>query len=531
MALAIDTRNPSISCLPSTGEMRLLDSNTIAAGVSSLELMERAGRAIAAECVKELGGAGGRRIFIACGPGNNGGDGLVIARLLAQAGAEVFAALAGAKKFSSDFLSNLDKASEAGVRLGVCALGNDISPKPGMAISEPQNILDYAAKADLVVDAILGTGQESAPRDSVGELTKLLVESRNRSAISVDIPTGINADTGEVYEPHVSPKRTICVQFIKRGLTQYPAHEFCGEISALDIGITKSARVEFSFNSASAPKFPSRAQDTHKNKQGHVLVIGGSKAMPGAPLLSARAALRAGAGLVDKVHLMSESFDPSAPELMLLRVKGGPEGTLCAEDAGLIIERIGRFSAVVIGPGLGKNKDTTQFFEAILPELAKSGLPCVIDADGLNILAEIGAAGVIPLRKFVLTPHPKEMARLLASTVEEVQRDRFAAVRSVSAKFGCAAILKGPFSVVYADGEGWVNTTGNPYMASAGSGDVLAGVVAGIAAQGASIVDAARLGCHLHGLSADILVEQREAPLVASDLIERLPDAIAAHSS
>jgi NAD(P)H-hydrate epimerase len=500
-------------------EMRALDARTIADGTPGHVLMERAGRAAAAAARGLLRGRRGP-VLIVCGRGNNGGDGFVVARLLRRPGRRVETWCVGdVGGGTGDAARMLRRWQRSGGRIH--------------RLTAPPDLDAFAARcrsAALVVDALFGTGL-SAP---VTGLAAEVVHAINRAGVPVlalDVPSGLSADTGRPLGVAVRATATVTFGLAKIGLCVPPGCEHAGRLSIADIGLTEVAAlgappVEWLEASAVGRLLPRRARDAHKGAFGHVLVVAGSRGKLGAALLAAEGAARAGAGLT------TLAVPASLQPLVEGRVREVMTAALAEDGAGLVeapagpelTDLVRGRAAVVCGPGLGTGEGPRAVVGALLGMVS---VPMVLDADGLNAVAGTGA-----LRgrraPTVVTPHPGEMARLLAASVEDVQRDRVRAARDFAAATGVVVVLKGAGTVVAApDGRCALSTSGNPGLASGGSGDVLAGVIGGLLAQGLTPFEAATFGAFVHGRAADaIAVRQGEAGLLARDLLAELPAAI-----
>jgi len=453
-------------------------------------LMQRAGQA-AFELLR-VKWPRARRIAVLCGPGNNGGDGYVIARLAQEAGlAPMVIGMGEAGKMKGD-AATVRKACEAS----------------GIAVRDFDNGL--LTGNDVIVDALLGTGLE---REVNGEW-RAAIEAINRSrlpVLAVDIPSGLHADTGRVMGAAVSAHATMSFIGLKVGLFTGAGREQAGEIFFNDLGVpadiykkAEAAAYRLSEKTLAGLLRP-RRRDMHKGDAGHVLVIGGDRGMPGAARMAGEAAYRAGAGLVILATHPEHAAQISAarPELMTYGVTSPAD----------LRPLFARADVIAIGPGLGGSEWGQALFGAALD----TRLPIVVDADALNSLAADPAMH----EGWILTPHPGEAARLLGMSKEEVQADRFAAVREMVASYGGVCVLKGAGTLVASlyDGAVAVCDRGNPGMASGGMGDVLTGVIAGLRAQGLSSADAARLGVWLHAAAGDDAAATGEIGLLASDLL------------
>ena len=519
--------------LPSQEEMRAFDRNTIASGVSSQELMERAGHTIFVELKErfsfELYSNG--RVLVLAGPGNNGGDGLVIARHLKAHGYEVTVVLATHQDYSLELIEQVNNfISEEGIVHQFPSVGSELAGKK-LELMTAEDLRMRVSECGLVVDALLGTGQRASPRGAIGELlfevhASLKALEVRPKVVAVDIPTAVNADTGLVYEGAIAADLTIAIELIKRGLLQYPARSYCGEIWAVPIGLLCS-QATFSLTPIDilAP-LNTRALVSHKGNYGSVLVIGGSEDLPGAPVLAARAALRSGAGIVVASHLRGVNYVGHFPELMLLHTQDTSR-YYSEKDCALIEENIARFDCLVLGPGLGTERETRAFVRRVIELASAAKKPLIIDADALNCLAQLRVSGeVVSCPGTIMTPHPGEMARLLGVTISEVQSDRYNAALKLAKNFACTVVLKGAMSVIVEGNHGLVNTTGNPWLAVPGSGDVLTGIVAALIGQGFSLFDAAAAGVALHGKAGDLLAQRGAVPCLASEIAEIIPTVL-----
>lgn len=506
--------------IPSSAEMLALDDDTIINGTAPRELMERAGRAVAERISATYPAA--KNIVILCGPGNNGGDGLVISKRLRDRGLNVSLVVTAANRYSAEWLEQVKGVGRirlfGGGAVSFASNGAEVAP------ITPPEVKDLLTDADLAVDALLGTGQREAPRGAIAELVELLVSVRSGKntpvVVSVDLPTGIDADTGGAFEPHVVADLTVAIQLIKRGCLHFPARSACGEIESVDIGITGSGQVEYSIVTRSnLPRLATRAADTHKGALGRVLVIGGSLAMSGAPMLAALGALRTGAGIVARVVRSGWSTIPPLPEAMF-EVLSGSASCYQLSDLDDLNDIIKRYDVCVIGPGMGTDPGTLDLFLGILEGLRARNARLVIDADALNLLAASGVslAGLAA----VITPHPGEAARLLGVSPARIQSDRFGAARDLARKVGTITVLKGAGSLIHDGSCGSLVAEGTPYLATPGSGDVLSGIIAGCAARCASLWEAAVLGVWLHAKAGSEAARRRGGPILASEIAEHL---------
>ncbi len=485
-------------------EMAALDAHTIREiGVPGVVLMERAALAVASEVKARWPG---QPVLIACGPGNNGGDGLAAARILKLWGTSV-TCYAPHADYKGDALIQYNAAQKVGVPF----------------LADLDAFDEAARQAAVIVDGLFGTGLRADCSGSWAELIEAINRS-GRPVLAVDIPSGIDGETGKVRGTAIRAACTVTFQYLKLGHCLFPGREHAGELIAADIGIAEErslfeGRRVLDWQDA---KFCPRRADSHKGSYGHVVVVAGSMGMLGAGALAARAAVRGGAGLVTWVVPQSLVIPASSlvTEVMLCPV---PDcgGRLCSASENALRQALAGKTALVIGPGMSRNPDTTELIRNILHTI---DIPMVVDADAL--FAVSGYPALFPKAERVLTPHPGEMARLLGSTVEEVEADRIGAVRRCTEQYGGTSVLKGATTLIASGGELTLNLTGNPGMATGGAGDVLAGLTGALLAQGCSAYEAASRACWLHGRAGDIAAaEKGQAGLAAGDIAECLPRA------
>lgn len=504
------------------GEMRNLDRRTIQERSVPVEaLMENAGRCVAEEAERTWGPLSEKGIAVAAGKGNNGGDGLVAARHLWGTAARV-----------EVFLSTPADAlqGEAGMNLRrFQKLGGPVHEISDIPVEE---LTETLSRFHVIVDALLGTGISSPVTGG----TARLIEAVNRSGrpvLSVDLPSGIHADTGKVMGTAVRATVTVTLGLPKRGLLVFPGAEKAGRLCVADIGFPPDliGEIPSALNWVTPAEvsrmLSHRAAESHKGVFGHVLVVAGSRGKGGAGVLAAHAALRVGAGLATLA--LPAGLEPDLPsrpaEVMTLPLPATAEGSIGRGATEILLKAAQGMKAVALGPGLSTHPDTVRLVRDLIPELT---VPMVIDADALNGLA--GQTDILKKLRApaVLTPHPGEMARLIASTPEAVQADRLASASEWVGRYPVTLVLKGARTIVaYPNGTINVNSTGNPGMASAGTGDALTGMIAGLIAQGYDPQGAALLGVYLHGLAGDMAAaELGPIGLMASDLLARIPAAI-----
>lgn len=500
--------------IATAGHSRELDRRAMEEyGVPPMVLMERAGLAVF-DAVTEMLDPGGR-ITVMSGRGNNGGDGFVVARHAQQHGFQVEVLVAAEESELS-----LDAATQLSV-----ARAQGIQP---IFYDDPrwQRRAECAGCRDLIVDAVLGTGVTGEVRGPALEAIRAI----NRSGvpvIAVDVPSGIHTDTGEELGESVWAVRTVTFGLPKPFLFQGIGMEHAGQWTVAEIGLpnellSQCTSARLLDQEWVASLIPERLIASHKGDHGHVLVVGGSRRMPGAAGLVARAALASGAGLVTlaSVESVCDALAASVPECLLLPL---PEenGAISPDAADLVLGEQSRFTAAVFGPGLTHGAGVSTFLDRVWHEWR---LPCVADADALNAVSE----GVsLPSADCVLTPHPGEVSRLMQCSIAEVQSDRFRTVQQVVERFDRTVLLKGAYSIVGQRGMPLaVNPTGNPGMASGGMGDVLSGVIAALLGQEIPSYCAASCGAYWHGLAGDICAAELGCVgFVATDVSRALPHA------
>ena len=495
------------------------------AGVGTDVLMENAGLAVA-QSARDLVGAAGVRIAVLVGPGNNGADGLVAARHLRRWGAEVVCFLVTGRLRSDP---KLDLAIEYGVQI-IDAAATEIV----------ERILSWS---DLVIDAILGTGRSRPLEDNVLEIMLCLATTRKAlkppRLLALDLPTGLNADTGDVDVNSVPCDITLALGYPKAGLLNFPGAEHAGELRVLDIGIPSGLKEEAAIQLESldgnwvARHLPKRPLDAHKGTFGHVLVVAGSRNFVGAAYLAAQASVRAGAGLTtlaspESVYRIAAAKCTEPIHLPLLEDK---EGRVSSRAAQILRNESRQYTNVLVGCGLGLSGGTVQFVEDLLfhqDGSRISELPTLVDADGLNNLACIENWAQRPRGPLVLTPHPGEMATLTELPTKEIQEDRVAVVKEYAVRWNVTLVLKGANTVIgQPDGTVRVASFANPGLATGGTGDVLSGVIAGLMAQGLEPAAAANCGVYLHGdAGREMTLALGNIGTAASDLLPQIPSAL-----
>jgi hydroxyethylthiazole kinase-like uncharacterized protein yjeF len=493
-------------------------------GIASYTLMTNAGEAVARAVVEKYRARISDGALIIAGKGNNGGDGFVTARKLHQDGVKVLAIL-------------LAKASAL---KGDAARAHADFLAAGGAITEVENeaALDAAMRdgTGIVIDAIFGTGLNAAvsgfPGAAIEKLNALKVP-----VAAIDIASGVNSDTGAVMGAAVDAALTMTFGFAKFGHVSYPGAAHCGELKIAEIGFAPQALVEI------APKglfleakdvrgwMPPRIDNSHKGLYGHVMVIAGSRGKAGAALLSSRGALRAGAGLVTAAipNCVADVVSSGQAELMTEAIAdrdGHFDGRAATEALASLIKPM---NSIVVGPGIGVSDGTEDLIAWLINEAVQPDRPMLIDADGLNVLAQIGPQKLRNAKgPVVLTPHPGEMSRLLGISTKEVNADRIRAAKKLAEETGAVVLLKGARSVIAApSGEVYINSTGNPGMGTPGMGDALSGMTGALLAQRMDALRALAFGVFLHGYAADrVAARYGRVGYIVGDLLDELPRAI-----
>ena len=509
--------------LVTAAEMRRLEQLADATGLSFSTMMENAGRAVADEILARRP-VRDTPTLILVGPGNNGGDGLVAARHLHDAGAIVTVILTRPRTSSDENLRLLQD------RHITCLLADAL---------DGSSLAAHVASAHIIIDALLGTGVSRPVEGPIRQVLETLTAARNgphppgQLLVAVDLPSGLNADTGTVDPATPTVDLTVTFACPKRGHFLFPGADRIGSLVIADIGIPPALAADLPVSLATSQDvrqmLPPRPRNANKGTFGKVLVVGGSINYVGAPALAARAALRVGAGLVTLACCRSlhAVYAAQMQEITYLPLPEEEPGYIGAEAASGTREALQRYTAALIGPGLGQHSTTLQFLQGIVGRLRA---PFVLDADGLNALAsmkaERGWLGVT--RGGVFTPHPGEMARLTGLSVEAIEADRIGVAASYAESWGQIVVLKGAYTVIAAaDGRITINPFANAALATAGSGDVLAGMIAGFQAQGLTPYDAAVTAAYIHGVAGELASKDiGPVGVTAGDLISVTPRAI-----
>lgn len=504
-------------------QMVAIEQASKKAGVSTDVLMENAGLAVA-KAAQDLVGAAGVRVLVLVGPGNNGADGLVTARHLRRWGAEVTCFVVAGRP-------GTDPMMEQALEYGVGVVDDDAQ------------LARLLARSALVIDAVLGTGRarplEGPVKETMLSLSKARSAPNPPKVAALDLPTGLNADTGEVDPSSVPCDLTLALGYPKVGLLNFPGAEHAGELRVLDIGVPPGLKEEAEVQLELLDRrwvsrhLPQRPLDSHKGTFGHVLVVAGSRNYVGAAYLASQASVRAGAGLTTLAT--PESVYPiaaaKATEPIHLPLPEDDEGRVSAQAATLLRGGSRRYTNLLVGCGMGLSVGTVEFVEGLFFDGESTGLselPVLVDADGLNNLAKIAGWPDRRRGQMVLTPHPGEMATLSGLSSAEVQQDRVAVAREYAAKWDVCLVLKGAHTVIgRPDGTVRMAPFANPGMATGGTGDVLSGVISGLMAQGLSPAIAACCGVYLHGEAGrELALLLGNTGVAASDLLPGIPAAI-----
>jgi hydroxyethylthiazole kinase-like uncharacterized protein yjeF len=532
-------------------------------GIPGIVLMENAALKVVDEIEKTLGIVSCKKILIFAGKGNNGGDAFAVARHLFNKGAEIIVyIIADKNSIKGDAAINLmildkmgveivetGKSSEIGDTIEIIEsdeigesaendeAGETVEVSGASSMKDRELIKQLKtqlASADLIVDGIFGTGLKGKIKGMASQIINM-TNSYSKTVISIDIPSGVNGTTGEVTGACIKADKTVTFALPKIGLILYPGCEYAGELVVADIGIPLKAINSMDIKTNIIDKniisqwIPKRDKQTNKGDYGRVLIISGSKGMTGAGCLTAKAAHRSGAGLVYLAvpESLGDIYSSSLTETITIPLKDEGRRYIMMENIELIKKQMEGKDAIAIGPGLSLNNST---IEAVHWIVEHSTVPLVLDADALNAVAR----NVFLLKKLkttaVITPHPGEMARLTGKTIEQIQKDRINVAKEFACKWNVITVLKGWRTVIaLPDGIIYINLTGNPGMATAGTGDVLTGLIAGLIAQGIHPSYAACAGVYIHGLAGDMAASRiGEHGIIASDLVEEIPIAMKA---
>lgn len=507
----------------SVDQMRAVEQAAVDRGVSLDELQRNAASSVADHLERVLAGKDGPLLFLA-GRGNNGRDALIAAAIMMDRGRDVAAYLAPGVG-SEDVLRRL-LAGGARVHL-------EIDSRDRALLGE------WVEGSSAVVDGLLGIGIKGEVREPVAGIISAVAAACARFSVpvvAVDLPSGIDADTGGIAGVALPADYTVSLGCVKAGLLKFPAAGYAGRLLPAGIGLPRGGdefvRLHLTLPEEVRALIPARPPDAHKGSFGRVLVVAGSRRYVGAAYLSGAAAARIGCGLVTLAvpEWQQTVLATLLPEATYLPLPEAVSADDASGNAEAVAETLAESQALVLGPGLGQGPSPARLVRALLEANARGPrVPCVLDADALNALAGWDGWWESVGAECVLTPHPGEMARLTGLSTQEVNAQRWDLARSMAARWGQTVLLKGAYSVVAeASGSAWVNPHAISALASGGTGDVLAGMIAGLIAQGSRPLDAARAGVYLHGEAALRVLESNGTDrLLASDLLPAIPRVVA----
>jgi ADP-dependent NAD(P)H-hydrate dehydratase / NAD(P)H-hydrate epimerase len=509
-------------------EMRACDRYAIdTLKIPGLILMENAGRGVVEMMEKHYGLMAGKTVIIFCGKGNNGGDGYVVARHLFISGAKVIVGVLGkGSELKGDAKTNFESIKK---------IASKFKKDGRLQIKELKSnrVLKLLPKTDIIIDAIFGTGFSGEVHESYKSVIGWINNASGKK-VSIDIPSGVNADNGEVENLAVKADLTVTMGLRKIGLITGKGMSYTGKIEVIDISIPNEVVAlqkskTYVVHAEDVRRIlPTRPLNAHKHSVGKIFVLAGSRGLTGAAAMTSTSAMKAGAGAV--ILGTPKSVYPILAkkliEVMVEPLEETNEGSLSSSAYSSIQKHLRWADLLVMGPGLSRNRETQQLVWKIVKEFDK---PILLDADALNCLAEnINLLKQHASRQIIITPHTGELSRLTNIKPEKIERDRVVIARKVAKQFNLTLVLKGaPTVVADPNGEVYINSTGNPGMATAGSGDILAGVIAGLWAQGMDTTAAAYVGVYLHGLAGDFAKKRYgEKSLMAMDIQENLPEAL-----
>jgi NAD(P)H-hydrate epimerase len=498
-----------MNAIVTSEQMRAAENQAAHRGLSLRVLAENAASACFNYLNDSVSNIRSRSVTVLCGAGMNGGDGILISSLLRQAGAEVLSV------FVSDIKHPLARE-----------IYEEVAPNLITTVySGNEDAVKYTLQSsDIIIDCVFGTGFEGTLDGRIADLFYFVNSGCDGYKVSADIPSGVNADTGEQAEHSFIPDTTLILGAYKKGLLRHPTRDWCGDYVLLDIGLTDNDCVscEAAFTDSSIlSRRPKRSPTSHKGSFGKLLNIAGSERYIGAALLSAKAAVRSGAGLVTLAapEAVISAVAHAVPEAVFARIDGSDKNKVFTGE-------LKAATAITLGCGLGNSSETRKITEFVIKNAV---CPIILDADGINSISDninvLQAMPVSSVPQLILTPHPGEFARLTGLSVAEIQSNRIDYTRLFAKESGAIVVLKGVNTVIASPcGAVTVNPTGNAGLAKAGTGDVLTGIIGALAAQGMDLFEAAALGVYLHGAAADNLA--LTAPLsriTASDIIENIP--------
>jgi hydroxyethylthiazole kinase-like uncharacterized protein yjeF len=501
-------------------------------------LMEVAGRgaALAALSIWHEDAVAGGDLVVICGRGNNGGDGLVVARYLSLWGLPVICFVLAAEPAKSQTMASVESETNLQLLKKTDAEIVYLDEKEHEGGELDARLTSALQHGSLIVDAIFGTGL-NRPVDGFAREIIEAVNNSLKPVIAVDIASGVNSDSGQIMGSAIRAIKTVTFGYLKPGQLQYPGTAQGGDLQLIDIGLpdidflersqgkpqeTSEPQIFVTTCGAVQSVLPHRPHNSNKGTFGNLLTIAGSLGMSGSGILCASSALRTGAGLSYVATAKSLVANLPAEELVYKALSETTAQSISHEALKEVTHLLETVSAVVLGPGLSQNPDTVSFILDLLDLIDK---PCVLDADALNALSQNPQSLSKPARNFVMTPHPKELSRLTGKSVAELSADRIKCCLEAAKQFDCVVVLKGSYTVVGSpDGIAYLNPTGNSGMSTAGAGDVLSGIIGGLLAQGLSPIDAATAGVYLHGKAGDIAANTLgKAGLIAGDISAAIP--------
>ena len=510
-------------------QMRDLEQKYADVGMSTDMLMENAGLAVAREARSALGSVAGSRVLALTGPGNNGGDALVTARHLQRWGAMVT---------SYEILRRRQEDPKL-----MMALDSGVTAVSATDDADMKTLDMELARSRLVIDGVLGTGHTRPLEGPIREVMLRLGAARHfrpeMTVMALDLPSGLNADSGQVDSACPRADITVALGYPKAGLFKFPGAKFVGSLKIVDIGIPEHLAadvvVELLTTRWVKNRLPPRPLNAHKGTFGHALVIAGSRNYVGAAYLAAQSAARVGPGLVTLAapHSIYPILASKLTEVIHLPLPDDENGKLHPDAAALVRENLHQYSAILVGCGFDRSDGLVEFLRRLLLDTPKPSLPMVIDADGLANLAKIDGWWKDISSPTVLTPHPGEMSVLTGLDSSELQANRTETTLEWSARWGKVVALKGAYTAIAGpEGVCRVNPFANPGLASGGTGDVLSGVIAGLMAQGVAPEEAACCGAYIHGAAGEVIREELgDTGTLAGDLLAALPKAIKAISA
>jgi ADP-dependent NAD(P)H-hydrate dehydratase / NAD(P)H-hydrate epimerase len=507
-------------------QMRIIDRTAAEAGLTTEILMENAGRAIARETVNLLGSSTGN-ILILIGPGNNGGDGLVAARYLQEAGAHVTLYLCS-KRSSEDKNYRLTQEKH------ISTLNVELD-------SNFARLEEQLSVSQVVIDSLFGTGRSRAIEGNFKQVITKVNDAKQKRpelfVIAADVPSGLDANTGVIDSACVSADATITLGYPKPGLYNFPGAEKAGKIIIADIGIPPTLAEDISVELLTGgwvkSVLPKRPASANKGTFGKLLVVSGSINYIGAAYLACMGAARVGTGLVTlgTTKSLQSILATKLTEVTYIPLPESSEGTINSEATSILQSHLSNYDVLLLGCGLGNNPNVLEFIKTFLFSLTGTrSIPLILDADALNALAQIPNWWQKLNKDVILTPHPGEMSRLTGLPLTQVQQDRLGIAQQTAAKWQKIVVLKGAYTIIASpDGQSKICQEANPGLASAGTGDVLSGIIAGLGAQGLSPFNAACCGVYIHAQAGNFLrKEMGDTGILASDLLPVLPKILKA---